>query len=154
MTQQLQLMQMYRYPWKIKSTTLCRSFMAKKRVCCKSHNIIYYPSFTVCGLQYVGQTRQTPPNYLYEHFSDINKNDLTMPPGRHFTMANHNKDPWLMKVHILAFITKSRDTSAALEMRLKFELDWIFRLRTNLLHGLNAMDLTTNHSLPLPFSTF
>ena len=42
--------------------------------------------------------------------------------------------------HILSFITKPGNTNAALTMRLKFELQWIFRLRTSLPHGLNSMD--------------
>ena len=32
-----------------KSTTLCRGFMTKKKICCKSNSIIYCPSCTVCG---------------------------------------------------------------------------------------------------------
>ena len=53
---------------------------------------------------------------------------------------NHSPNVHLVTSHILAFITKPSNTSAALQMRLKFERDWIYRLRTNLPHGLNAMD--------------
>ena len=72
-----------------------------------------------------------------------------------FSMANHDKDS-SQKVHTLTptFITKPNNISAALEMCVKFERCWIFRLRTNLPRGLNAMDWTTDHSLCLlPYST-
>ena len=35
---------------------------------------------------------------------------------------------------------KKNDTSAALQTRLKFGRDWIFRILTNLPHGPNMMD--------------
>ena len=51
-----------------------------------------------------------------------------------------HKDTSKISAHILSFISKPSDTSAALQMRLKFERDWIFWIRINLPHGLNPMD--------------
>ena len=93
-----------------------------------------------CGLQYVGQTKRTFHERLYEHFHDIQNKDLTKPLGWHFALPNHTPDITWVTSHILAFITKPSNASAAQEMRLKFERDWIFRLQTSLSHGLNAMD--------------
>ena len=124
----------------IKSKRLKRNFPAKSQVCCKSHNLVYCLTCTICGLQYVGQTKRTFHERLYEHFRDIQNKDLMKPLGRHFALPNHSPDTTRVTSHILAFITKPCNTSAAQEMRLKFERDWIFRLRTSLPHGLNAMD--------------
>ena len=77
------------------------------------------------------------------------------PLGRHFTLPNHTPDVNHITSHILAFITKPSNTSAAQQMRLKFEREWIYRLRTNLPHGLNAMDWRCHfYPYPLPYSTF
>ena len=124
----------------IKSHTLKRNFPAKHSICCKSHNLLYCITCNVCGLQYVGQTKCTFHVRLYEHFKDVQNKDSTKPRGRHFTLPNHSPNVHHITSHILAFITKPSNTSAALQMRLKFEREWIYRLRTNLPHGLNAMD--------------
>ena len=124
----------------IKSKKLRRNFPAKFQVCCKSHNLVYCLTCKICGLQYVGQTKRTFHERLYEHFRDIQNKDPTKPLGRHFALPNHTPDTKLVTSHILAFITKPSNTSAAQQMRLKIEREWIFRLRTNLPHGLNAMD--------------
>ena len=94
----------------------------------------------ICGLQYVGQTKRTFHERLYEHFRDILNKTPDKPLGRHFDLPSHSPDVTQIRSHILAFITKPSNTSAALQMRLKFERDWIYRLRTNLPHGLNALD--------------
>ena len=124
----------------IKSHTLKRNFPAKHSVCCKSHNLVYCLTCNICGLQYVGQTKRTFHVRLYEHFKDVQNKDPTKPLGRHFALPNHSQNDHHITSHILAFITKPSNTSAALQMRLKFEREWIYRLRTNLPHGLNAMD--------------
>ena len=124
----------------IRSNKLGRNFPSKHSVCCKSHNLVYCLTCNICGLQYVGQTKRTFHLRLYEHFRDIQKLDLSKPLGRHSTLPNHTPDVNHITSHILAFITKPSNTSAAQQMRLKFEREWIYRLRTNLPHGLNAMD--------------
>ena len=92
---------------------------------------------------------------LYEHFRDIQNLDLTKPLGRHCTLPNCTLDVNHITSHILAFITKPSNTNAAQQMRLKFERDWIYRLGTNLPHGLNAMDRRClSCPYPLPYSTF
>ena len=139
----------------IRSNKLGRNFPSKHSVCCKSHNLVYCLTCNICGLQYVGQTKRTFHLRLYEHFRDIQKLDLSKPLGRHFTLPNHTPDVNHITSHILAFITKPSNTSAAQQMRLKFEREWIYRLRTNLTHGLNAMDWRCHfYPYPLPYSTF
>ena len=112
---------------------LRRNFPAKTQVCCKSHNLVYCLTCGICGLQYVGQTKRTLHEKLYEHFRDIQNKDPTKPLGQHFALPNHTPDTTQVTSHILAFITKPSNTSAAQEI----DREWIFRLRTSLL---NAMD--------------
>lgn len=124
----------------ITSHSLGQEFPAKKKVCCRSHNVVYCLTCLTCGIQYVGQTKRTLHERLVEHFRGIWKGNVREPLGRHFSLPDHHHDATNVKSHVLAFITKPSNTAAALTMRLKFERDWIFRLRTSLPHGLNAMD--------------
>jgi len=125
---------------RIYSKTLKTGFPAKHNVCCESHNIVYCLTCKICGLQYVGMTKRRFQDRLREHFRNIRKSNLQDPIGKHFNLPGHHNDPKNVESHILSFITKPGNTSAALTMRLKFELQWIFRLRTSLPHGLNSMD--------------
>jgi hypothetical protein len=77
---------------------------------------------------------------LYEHLRSIRRHDSTQPLGRHFNLPGHDGDVANVRAHVLSFITKPSHSTGAQIMRLKFERDWIFRLRTSLPHGLNAMD--------------
>ena len=115
-----------------KSKELKKYFPTKIQVCCKSHNLDYCLTCEICGLQYVGQTKHTFHERLYEHFRDIRNKDLTKPLQRHFALPDHTPDTTQVTSHILAFIIKTSNTSAAKEMRLRIEREWIFRLQTSL----------------------
>ena len=96
-------------------------FAIKIQVCCKSHNLVYCLTCKICGQQYVGHTKRTFYERLYEHLRDIQNKDLTKPLG-HFALPDHTPDTTQVTSHILAFITKPSNTSAAKEMRLRIEL--------------------------------
>ena len=85
-------------------------------------------------------TKRKLKRRLYEHLRNIRLGNSNDPIGRHFSNEPHNHDPSKVKVHILSFITHTLDSRSALNMRLRFELDWIRRLRTTVSRGLNAMD--------------
>ena len=85
-------------------------------------------------------TKRKLKQHLYEHLRNIRQGNLNDPIGRHFSKVPHNRDPSKVKVHVLSFITHPPDSRTALNMQLRFELDWIHRLRTTLPRGLNAMD--------------
>ena len=125
---------------KIHSKTLNSVFTSKYNVTCQSHNIVYCLTCKTCGLQYVGMTKRKFQERLREHFRNIRNANVRDPIGKHFDLPGHHNDPKNVESHILSFITKPGNTKAALTMRLKFELQWIFRLRTSLPHGLNSMD--------------
>ena len=122
------------------STTTKKRHNAKFNVCCNSSNLIYCLTCGTCEKQYVGMTKRKLKQRLYEHLRNIRQGNLNDPIGRHFSKVPHNSDPSKVKVHVLSFITHPPDSRTALNMRLRFELDWIHRLRTTLPRGLNAMD--------------
>ena len=122
------------------STTTKKRHNAKFNVCCNSSNLIYCLTCGTCEKQYVGMTKRKLKQCLYEHLRNIRQGNLNDPIGRHFSKVPHNRDPSKVKVHVLSFITHPPDSRTALNMRLRFELDWIHRLRTTLPRGLNAMD--------------
>ena len=93
-----------------------------------------------CGKQYVGQTKQKFLERLREHFNNIRKDRKKDPIGRHFNSPGHTGDVGQMKTFILAFVTLPPNSEGALQLRLRFERSWIFKLRTSLPHGLNSMD--------------
>ena len=121
------------------STTTKKCHNAKFNVCCNSSNLIYCLTCSTCEKQYVGMTKRKLKQRLYEHLRNIRQGNLNDPIGRHFSKVPHNRDPSKVKVHVLSFITHLPDSRTALNMRIRFELDWI-RLRTTLPRGLNAMD--------------
>ena len=65
---------------------------------------------------------------------------LDDPIWRHFNSDAHNGEITQIKVYILAFITPPSNSSDALQMRLRVENSWIYRLWTSLPLGLNTMD--------------
>ena len=75
-----------------------------------------------------------------EHFRNIRKANTQDPIGRHFGSPDHKGTPQDVKAYILAFITPPSNSADALQMRLRVEVQWIYRLKTNLPLGLNAMD--------------
>ena len=125
---------------KIMSTTLKKSFPSKWNVSCQSHNVVYCLECKTCGLQYVGMTKRTFHERLREHFRNVTKNNANDPIGRHWNSMNHRGKPEDVKSYILAFITAPSDSRDALQMRLRVENQWVYRLRTSLPHGLNSMD--------------
>ena len=94
------------WPWPLAKSTRaspqCRQIKSKKlgdfpppqkiQVCCKSHNLVYCLTCKICGLQYVGQTKRTFHERLYEHFRDIRNKDHTKPLRRHFALLDHTPD--------------------------------------------------------------
>ena len=96
----------------IRSHSLKRKFPAKKNICCKSHNIVYCLTCKICGLQYVGETKRTLQRRLYEHLPRYRWSKQT--PGTTFLLPKHNKDTSKISAHILSFMSKPSDTSAAL----------------------------------------
>ena len=125
---------------KIISHSTSKTHWTKTNVTCRSHNIVYCLQCTTCGKQYVGQTKRTFRERLYEHFRNIRNANNDDPIGRHFTDLHHTGEVKQVKTFILAFITPPSHTADATQLRLRVENEWIYRLRSSLPLGLNSMD--------------
>ena len=125
---------------KIHFKTLNSVFTSKYNVTCQSLNIVYRLTCKTCGLQYVGMTKRKLQERLQEHFRNIRNANVRDHSGKHFALPGHHNDRRNVESHILSFVTQPGNISATLTMTLKFELQWIFRLRTSLPHSLNSMD--------------
>ena len=57
-------------------------FWTRRKVCCKSNNVIYAIEFTRCGMHYVGETKRDWRDRLTDHFRNITREDgfPTWPP--------------------------------------------------------------------------
>ena len=124
----------------IHSYTTKQSYESKFNICFQSSNLVYCLQCNTCGKQYIGQTKRKLLERLREHFNNIRKKHQSDSIGSHFNTTGHSGDIKQVTTYILAFITLPGDTNGALQMRLKFERHWIFKLRTSLPHGLNSMD--------------
>ena len=54
-------------------------------------NVIYILECSVCGLQYVGESKQPFHKLLNGHMSDISKKPL-LPVSQHFRQSGHKPD--------------------------------------------------------------
>ena len=107
-----------------------------KRVTCNSSNLIYMIQCTLCGSQYVGQTKNQLLKRINQHYSDINKNAAT-PVSRHFNSHEYNGfHP--VKLYVLQLIRSPPDEGQ--EERNKWENYWMARLNTVVPNGMNIQD--------------
>ena len=120
---------------KIKSKSTSRKYQCLKGICCKSSNLIYCIECQICGMQYVGQTKNQIRYRLYNHISTI-KNMSDTPVARHFNKHNEKIQPSL-KVYILQLMRSGPDDDTS---RLKWENIWIARLHSVSPGGMNILD--------------
>ena len=106
---------------------------------CETNNIIYCTVCTRCKKQYVGHTKRTLRQRMYEHFRFISKKDTSHSVGRHFNDVDH-KGLQDVKLFVLQFGRKDPDSEESLALRLILELMWIHRLRSTTPMGLNVFD--------------
>ena len=105
-----------------------------------------------CDKQYVGQTKRTILERFQGHCGKITtylkhkKEETTLfrqqdkdAVGTHFSADDHNGTQDLI-ISVLAFITITPQSAAALRYRLKVEKDWIHRMRCPAPEGLNILD--------------
>ena len=98
---------------------------------CKTENIIYLLECAICGLQYIGETKQQLSKRLNGHRSDTNcKPDL--PLSRHLRSTGHHDSFGKLKVTIIDHNPKWDDKS-----RQERESFWIRKLKTLSPNGIN-----------------
>ncbi|XP_078584852.1 uncharacterized protein LOC144867010 [Branchiostoma floridae x Branchiostoma japonicum] len=112
--------------------------LIRNHINCQSRNIVYLIQCKKCGLQYVGETKQTLANRLNGHRSSINTKKDT-PVSAHFNLTDHNiADLEVLGIEKLRY-TGHEDTTR--QRRLQRESYWIHQLRTLHPEGLNQESL-------------
>lgn len=114
------------------STVTGKRYKIFCNVHCKSANVIYLLHCPICGLQYVGESKQPFHKRLNGHRSDLTKKPL-LPVSQHFRLPNHCLDDFnKMKIFIVEQNTIWSDLQ-----RVKREGFWIKELRVLHPHGIN-----------------
>ena len=116
---------------KFSSTYTGEKFIIYCNANCKTENIIYLLECAICGLQYIGETKQQLSKRLNGHRSDANfKPDL--PLSRHLRSTGHHDSFGKLKVTIIDHNPKWDD-----ESRQERESFWIRKLKTLSPNGIN-----------------
>ncbi len=92
-------------------------------------------------MQYVGQTGDSIHKRFSGHIGSVRRKELQEDVGRHFNLPGH-KGIEDMEISVLDFIYTAPKTEHGLTLRLQIEFNWIQRLRTMLLFGINTKDRT------------
>ena len=102
-------------------------------ITCTTSNIIYLISCSICGIQYISETKNSLNKRLYGHRSTVKTQKLDTPVGQHFNLPNHSiSDMILQGIEALANRRES--------VRLSREKMWIRRVHTIHPHGLNIQE--------------
>ena len=121
---------------KITYTYTDEVFPTMKNVSCRSSNLIYCITCSVCLIQYVGQTSRRIQDRFQGHFGDITRDTKDKCIPQHFNSKNHRgiKD---IQITVLEFIKKSPRSPQAVKIRLRRESHWTHLLHTLSPNGLN-----------------
>ena len=101
---------------------------------CTTKNVVYMLTCTLCGKQYVGQTKRELKVRIGEHLYNIKKHHDT-PVAQHFNHTNHSADNLRCEI-IEALKTDPEDSDS----RLSRETHWIHQLQTLHPNGMNVRD--------------
>ena len=101
-------------------------------VLCKSANIIYILECSICGLQYVGESKQPFHKRLNGHRSDLTKKPF-LHVNQHFGLSDHNLEDF-NKMKILVIEQNCLWSYFQRENRERF---WIKELRVLYPDGIN-----------------
>ena len=114
----------------------CQSLPPKNKLTCELSNVIYIINCNQCGLQYIGETKRSIRNRMYEHYSSVQKfqPDKATPVSRHFTQKNHSVKS--MEFSIVQWIVDPTSPNATTRRR-RQELYFIWAFPTLHPAGIN-----------------
>jgi hypothetical protein len=118
---------------KFRSTFTKEEFIIKCTATCKTNNIIYLLECAICGLQYIGQTKEKLKERMYGHRSNADRNHPASSLHKHLGSANHDTNFDEMKVTIIEHDPIWND-----KRRQEREHFWIRKLKTLSPNGINA----------------
>ena len=73
-----------------KSHTTGAHHKIRGHITCTTSNIIYLISCRICGIQYIGETKNLLKKRFYGHRSTVKTQKLDTPVGQHFNLLNHS----------------------------------------------------------------
>ena len=88
-------------------------------------NIIYLISCRICGIQYIGETKNSLKKRFYGHRSTVKTHKLDTPVGQHFNLPHHS-----ISGTILQGIEALSNSNRRESVRLSREKMWIRRVHT------------------------
>ena len=109
------------------------SHHTKGHITCTTTNVVYLITCRVCGMQYVGETRNTLKRRFYGHRSTIHTSKHDAPVGNHFNLPNHSISDMILQG--IESLGNRPDT-----LRSSREKYWIRRLCTIHPRGLNIQE--------------
>ena len=73
-----------------KSHTTGAHHKIRDHITCTTSNIIYLISCRICGIQYIGETKNSLKKRLYGHRSTFKTQKIDTHVGQHFNLPNHS----------------------------------------------------------------
>ena len=73
-----------------KSHSTCAHHKIRGHITCTTSDIIYLISCRICGIQYIGETKNSLKKWFYGHRSTAKTQKLDTPLGQHFNLHNHS----------------------------------------------------------------
>ena len=120
-----------------KSFQTSRTFPIRQDIDCLSKNLIYLIYCNLCGVQYIGETKNTLRMRMTQHRSAIKTKKLVQPVAKHFNLADHS-------IENLRVIAIEQNSSWSEKSRKAKENYWELNLKTTAPFGLNIRnDLPT-----------
>ena len=126
----------------IKSHSNRKTFTSLKNVNCQSSNLIYIISWQMCGIHYVGHTKNRLVTRFQGHFHDI-AHDRNTTVARHLNRCHSTPQNLHAKfdIAIVSFIPSLPESVLSKVHRDKEKNRWMRRLTTIMSRsGLNLMD--------------
>ena len=102
---------------------------------CDTTNVIYLLECSICKTRYIGETKRAFKHRLKEHLADI-KYNRERPVSTHIN--KHAKQKGIIIPSIIEIINLNPNLQSTTELRRKWELYWIYKLKTLIPFGLNT----------------
>ena len=120
-----------------KSFQTSRLFQIRQSINCLSKNVIYLIYCNTCGVQYVGETKNTLRMRMTQHRSAIKTKKVDQPVAKHFNLPNHS----IANLRVIAIDQNNSWTDKSRKAKENF---WELNLKTTVPFGLNIRnDLPT-----------
>ena len=112
------------------SNQTARTFQIRQAINCLSKNVIYLIYCNLCGVQYVGESKNSLRMRMTQHRSAIKTKKVKQPVANHFNLPHHS-------IYNLRVIAIDQNDAWTDQIRKAKENFWEFNLKTTAPFGLN-----------------